>query len=112
MRLFSSTESQNRGRFRVAGKSGKLVIVIVILDLHDLVTDGKGRPVFLDLWVFARIESPLQLDIQRTGAKSAAVPRAKHLDVAHRIEAEPAGDALLDEFDEPRGRQYPAPKPR
>src|ERR1700674_3756500 len=44
----------------------------------------------------------LQVDIQRTGAKSAAVHRAEHLNVAHRIEAEPAGDALLDEFDEPR----------
>jgi hypothetical protein len=76
-------------------------LVIVVLDLHDLVADGKGRPEFLDLWFFAWIESPLQLDIQRTGAKPAAVYRAEHLDVAHPIEAEPAGDALLDEFDEP-----------
>ena len=27
------------------------LFVIVILDLHDLVADGKGRPEFLDLWV-------------------------------------------------------------
>ena len=44
------------------------LFVIVILDLHDLVADGKARPEFLDLWVSSRIESPLQLDIQRTGS--------------------------------------------
>jgi hypothetical protein len=78
------------------------LFVIVVLDLHDLVADGKGRPEFLDLWFFARIESPLQLDIQRTGAKSAAIHRAENLDVAHRIEAELAGMRSLDKFDEPR----------
>src|SRR6202035_1738863 len=78
------------------------LFVIVILDLHDLVTDGKGRPEFFDLWFSSRIESPLQFDIQRTGAERAAVHRAEHLDVAHGIEAEAAGDTFLDELDEPR----------
>src|ERR1700719_1866329 len=78
------------------------LFVIVILDLHDLVADGKGRPEFLDLWFSSRIESPLQFDVQRTGAEPAAVHRAEHLDVAHGIEAEAAGDTFLDELDEPR----------
>jgi hypothetical protein len=36
------------------------------------------------------------------GAEPAAVHRAEHLDVAQGIEAEAAGDAFLDELDEPR----------
>jgi hypothetical protein len=32
------------------------LFVIVVLNLHDLVADGKGRPEFLDLWVSSRIE--------------------------------------------------------
>ena len=40
--------------------------------------------------------------IQRTGSEPSAVHRAEHLDVAHGIEAEAAGDAFLDELDEPR----------
>src|SRR6202171_1499106 len=71
------------------------LFVIVIFDLHDLVADGKGRPEFLDLWVSSRIEGPLQFDIQRTGSEPSAVHRAEHLDVAHGIEAEAVGDALL-----------------
>src|SRR2546430_5214049 len=78
------------------------LFVIVVLDLHELVADGKGHPEFLDLWVSSRIEGPLQFDIQRTGSESAAVHRAEHLNVAHGIEAEAAGDAFLDELNEPR----------
>jgi len=48
--------------------------VMVILDLHDFVADGKGRPEFLDLWVSSRMESPLQLDTQGTGSAPVACP--------------------------------------
>jgi hypothetical protein len=78
------------------------LFAIVIFDLHDLVADGKGHPEFFDLWFSSRIESPLQLDIQRTGAELAAVHRAEHLDVAQGIEAEATGDTFLDELNEPR----------
>ena len=75
---------------------------------------AKARPEFLDLWVSSRIESPLQLDIQRTGSEPAAVHRAEHLDVVHGIEAEAAGNTFLDEFDEPPNRAArqarPSPK--
>jgi hypothetical protein len=47
------------------------------------------------------LRAPLQFDIQRTGSEPAAVHRAEHLDVAHGIEAEAAGDTFLDELDEP-----------
>src|SRR5580692_1057591 len=70
------------------------LFVIVVLDLHDLVADGKRRPEFLDLWFSSRIESPLQFDIQRTGSEPAAVHWAEHLDVARRIQAEAAGDPV------------------
>ena len=84
------------------------LFVIVIFDLHDLVADGKTRPEFFDLWVTPRIESPLQLNIQRTGSEPAAVHWAEHLDVVHGIEAESAGDTFLDELDEPRdGNVWP-----
>src|SRR6266849_6102250 len=41
-----------------------------------------------------RVQRVLQLDIERAGAETAAVHRAKHLNVAYRVEAEALRDPL------------------
>src|SRR5712675_3254307 len=49
------------------------VLVVVILDLHDLVTGGEGPAEPLDFPVAGGIESGLQFNVERSGADTAAV---------------------------------------
>src|SRR5258708_39225266 len=72
------------------------VLVVVILDLHDLVTGGEGPAAPLDFPVVGGIESGLQFNVERSGADTAAVPRAENLDVADWVEGEPPQDPGLD----------------
>ena len=74
------------------------LLVVVVLDLHHLVAGREGpsrsargaaSPV--------RVERRLQRQVQRLGAGGAAIHRAQHLDVAHRIQAEAARDPLAHE---------------
>ena len=51
----------------------------------------------LDLLLAGGVQRRLQLDIERPRAGAAPVHRAQHLDVAYRMEAEPAGNALADQ---------------
>ena len=51
----------------------------------------------LDLLLAGGVQRRLQLDIERSRPGAAPVHRAQHLDVAHRIEAKPAGNALADQ---------------
>src|SRR5258706_3745384 len=76
------------------------VLVVVILDLHDLVTGGEGPAEPLDFPVVGGIESGLQFDVERSGADTAAVHRAENLDVADGVEAEPPRDPGLDQLDD------------
>ena len=73
------------------------VLVVVVLDLHDLVAGREGPAEALDLLLAGGVQRRLQLDIERPRADASPVHRAQHLDVAHRMEAEPAGNALADQ---------------
>src|SRR5258707_3541295 len=75
------------------------VLVVVILDLHDLVTGGEGPAEPLDFPVVGGIESGLIFNVDRSGAEPAAVDRAENLDVADGVEAEPPRDPGLDQLD-------------
>ena len=70
------------------------VLVVVVLDLHDLVAGTEGPAEALDADVAGRVQRLLQLDVERARAEAAAVHRTQHLDVADRIEAETLRDAL------------------
>src|SRR5205823_10558919 len=76
------------------------LLVVVILDLHDLVarTEGPAEPLDADL--AGRVQRVLQLDIERAGAETATVHRTEHLDVAYRVEPEALWDPLLHDCQE------------
>src|SRR5208337_1815307 len=58
-------------------------------------------------FAFARgVQRRLQFDVERTRANAAPVHRAKHLDVADRVQAEALGDAGLHQLGSP---SYPRP---
>jgi hypothetical protein len=71
------------------------LLVVVILDLHDLVarTEGPAEAFNADLarWV----QRVLQLDIERACPEAAAVHRTQHLDVPYRVEPEALRDPFL-----------------
>jgi hypothetical protein len=71
------------------------LLVVVVLDLHDLVPRREGPAKALDLPWPRRVESGLEFDVERSRADAPAVHRAQHLDVADGIEAEASGDAGL-----------------
>jgi len=60
----AAIELLNQYAFGVVNASNRAEIaiehisIIVILDLHHFVANGKGRPEFLDLWLAAWIENP------------------------------------------------------
>jgi hypothetical protein len=76
------------------------LLVVVVLDLHDLVAGGEGPAEPLHLAITGRIEGGLQLDVQRACAHTTAVHRTEHLDVSNGIEAEAARDPGLHKFDD------------
>ena len=78
------------------------VLVVVVLDLHDLVADGEGRPEPHHRLGRPRVEHALQFEIQRPRPERAAVHRAQHLHVAHGVQAEPLRNALGDDLDDLR----------
>jgi ABC-type glutathione transport system ATPase component len=78
------------------------VFVVVVLDLHDLVTEGEGPTETLDLALAGGVQRRLKFDIQRAGSDATAVHRAQHLNVTDGIEAEALRDARLHQFDDPR----------
>src|SRR5258708_8653842 len=65
------------------------VLVVVILDLHDLVTGGEGPAEPLDFPVVGGIESGLQFNVQRSGPLTPAVPHAQNLDVPEPYQPQP-----------------------
>ena len=70
------------------------VLVVVVLDLHDLVARAECPAEALDADLARWVQRVLQLDIERAGTEAAAVHRAEHLDVAYRVEPEALGDAF------------------
>jgi len=78
------------------------VLVIVVLDLHDLVARCEGPAEAFDLLLTSRVQRRLQFDVERACPDTAAVHWAKHLDVLDRVEAKAARDALGDQLDDAR----------
>jgi hypothetical protein len=76
------------------------LFVVVVLDLHDLVTRGEGPAEAFDLALAGRIQCGLKLDIERSSSDAATVHRTKHLDVADGIKAKPFWDAGFHKFDD------------
>src|SRR5512139_28337 len=71
------------------------LLIVIVLDLHDLVAGGEGPAEPLHLAITCGIERCLQFDVQRPCTYAAAVHRTKHLDVTNGIEAEPPRDPCL-----------------
>src|SRR6516164_4497180 len=71
------------------------ILVVIILDLHDLVAraEGPAKPFYADL--ARRVQGVLQLDVQRASAEAAPVHRAQYLNVTNRVEPKTFGDPLL-----------------
>src|SRR4051812_30328841 len=87
--LLSPSISQMPRHYWVSAICDAVVInllLVIVLDLHNLVAGGEGPPETLDLVFPGRIQGHLQFDIQRAGANAAAVHRAQHLNVTDRIE--------------------------
>src|SRR5260370_4280265 len=64
------------------------VLVVIVLDLHDLVARTEGPAEALDADLARRVQSVLKLDIHGAGTEAAAVHRAEHLDVAYLVKSE------------------------
>jgi len=75
------------------------LLVVVVLDLHDLVAGAKVQPKRSTLRSPAGFSAFLQFHVERAGADTAAVHRAQHLDVADGIKAEALRDAGLYQFE-------------
>src|SRR5262249_35532584 len=78
------------------------VLVIVILDLHDLIAGCEGPAKPFDLAIAGGIECSLQFDVQRTCTNPASVHRTQHLDVTDGIEAEAPGNPGPTQLDNAR----------
>src|SRR5262249_17306630 len=66
------------------------LLVVVVLDLHDLVAGCEDPAESLDLTFAGRIQCRLQFDVERARTDAAPVHRAQHLDILDGIEAEAA----------------------
>src|SRR5262249_34050835 len=77
------------------------LLVIVVLDLHDLVAGGEGPAEPLYLLFAGGVERGLQLNVQRPCARAAAVHRTQHLNVTDGIKPKPFGDPRFYAFDDP-----------
>src|SRR5262252_7791428 len=71
------------------------ILVVIVLDLHDLVTraEGPAKPLYADL--ARRVQGVLQLDVQRASAEAAPVHRAQHLNATDGVEPKTSRDPLL-----------------
>src|SRR5205085_909970 len=78
------------------------VLVVVVLDLHDLVAWAEGPAEALDADLARWVEGALQLDVEGASAEPSAVHRAEHLDLPYRVEPKSLRDALLH-----HGQQLP-----
>ena len=52
------------------------LLVVIVLDLHHLVARREGPAEALDLALAGGVQGGLQLDVERAGARAAAVHRA------------------------------------
>src|SRR5262249_31815242 len=71
------------------------ILVVIVLDLHDLVAraEGPAKPLYADL--ARRVQGVLKLDVQRASTQAAPVHRAQHLNATDGVEPKTFGDPLL-----------------
>ena len=82
------------------------LLVVVVLDLHDLVAGREGPAETLDLPGAGGVERSLKFDVERPRADAAAVHRAQDLDVPNGVEAEASRDACPRQLDDLRHRRF------
>src|SRR6266516_2356529 len=75
------------------------LLVVVVLDLHDLVAGREDPAESLDLTFAGRIQSRLQFDVERTRTNPAPIHWAQHLDIPDGIKAESTRDAGFHQVD-------------
>jgi hypothetical protein len=73
------------------------LLVVVVLDLHDLVARTERPAEALNAALARRVQYVLELDIKGARTKPAAVHRAEHLDIAYWVEPEALRNALADD---------------
>src|SRR5580704_5622295 len=61
------------------------LLVVIVLDLHDLVARAECPAEALDADIARRVQRVLELDIERTSTEAAAVHRAENLFVAYGV---------------------------
>src|ERR1700752_2840653 len=71
------------------------ILVVIVLDLHDLVARAEGPAKPLDADLARRVQGVLQLNIQRAGTEAAPVHRAQHLNATDGVEPKTFRDPLL-----------------
>src|SRR5450631_259194 len=76
------------------------LLVVVVLDLHDLVAPRKDPSETLDLLVASWIQCRLQLNIERASTHTASVHWAKDLNVADGVETEARRNPGFHELDD------------
>ena len=70
----------------IANIAVEYFLVVVVLDLHDLVTGREGPAKAFNLALSGGIERRLQCDIEGPSADAPAIHWAKHLDIPDGIE--------------------------
>lgn len=76
------------------------LLVVIVLDLHNLIAGRESPAESLDLTLPSGVQRHLQLDVKRASADAASVHGAENLDVPNGIKTETLGDPRLDQFDD------------
>src|SRR3954468_10136728 len=76
------------------------LLVVIVLDLHDLVAGSERPAETLNLLISGGIECSLQFNVQRPCARAAAVHRTQYLDVTDGIEPKPLWDPCFHKLDD------------
>src|SRR5215469_205239 len=71
------------------------ILVVIVLDLHDLVARAEGPAKPLDADLARRVQGVLKLDVQRASTEAAPVHRGQHLNATDGVEPKTSGDPLL-----------------
>src|SRR6266568_2594921 len=75
------------------------LLLVIVLDLHDLVAGREDPAESFDFSFAGRIQGRLQFDVERARTDAAPVHRAQHLYIPDGIEAEATRDASFYQLD-------------
>ena len=76
------------------------LLVVVVLDLHDLVAWRKCPAKPLDLAITGGVQRGLELNVERPRTGAATIHWAEHLDISNGVEAKALGNSRLDQFND------------